>query len=510
MTTMLLDGTSLTIPTLAQFLDEPPSALGLTPEAEERVRQARTLIESIVASDRTVYGVNTGFGRLCSQRISREQAETLQTNLIRSHAAGVGPALPESDVRVALLLRANTLVQGHSGIRPDTLRLLLEMLGRGVIPVVPSQGSVGASGDLAPLAHVALVAIGEGEASYQGRRLPGAEALAAAGLAPVTLKEKEGIALINGTQFTTALTATAYIRARRLARTADIACALSTDALLGTSVAFDARIHALRPHPGQVESARNLSLLLADSPLAATHKDCDRVQDAYALRCSPQVHGASRDAMRYIRGVLEREMNAVTDNPLLFPEDGDVLSGGNFHAEPVAMAADVLAIACAELASISERRLERLVNPDLSAGLPAFLAPEPGLTSGLMMAQVTAAALVSENKVLCHPACVDSIPTSGNTEDHVSMGMHAARKAQQVVTNAELVVATELLANFFALGFREAPTSGVLEQVRARIAERVPPLAGDRPWHVDINAIAEAIRTATFARTVMDALPEFA
>ncbi len=510
MKTLQLDGQSLDLSTLEQFLAAPPEQLVLTDTAWERVRAARHLVEEILDSERTVYGINTGFGRLCSERISRAQGKQLQTNLIRSHAAGVGPSLPADDVRTALLLRANTLVQGHSGVREETLQLLLDMLARGVVPEVPAQGSVGASGDLAPLAHVALVVIGEGEARYQGRLMAGGEALAAAGLRPVQLEEKEGLALINGTQFTTALSCTAYVRARRLARTADIACALSTDALLGTDVAFDARLHALRPHPGQVESARNLSRLLAGSPLKESHRDCGRVQDAYALRCSPQVHGATRDAMRYVRGVLECEMNSVTDNPILFPDSGDVLSGGNFHAEPVAMAADVLAIACAELASISERRLERLVNPDLSAGLPAFLASEPGLTSGLMMVQVTAAALVSENKVLCHPACVDSIPTSGNTEDHVSMGMHAARKAQQVVTHVELVLATELLAGYFALGYRKLKTSPVLEAVRARIAARVPAPTGDRPWHKDIKILAQGIREAAFSGVVMELLEDFA
>lgn len=392
-----------------------------------------------------------------------------------------------------MLLRANVLAKGFSGIRLQTLELLVGMLGRGVHPVVPSRGSVGASGDLAPLAHLALPLVGEGECLFEGRLLPGREALAAAGLAPVVLEPKEGLALINGTQLMTAVSGLALARACRLARTADIVGALTLDTLQGTDVAFDERIHATRPHPGQVASAGCLRRLLEGSALRKSHEDCSRVQDAYSLRCIPQVHGAIRDALEYAERAVTVEMNAATDNPMVFAETGQILSGGNFHGQPVALAADILAIATAELGSISERRTERLVNPTLS-GLPAFLARDGGLQSGLMMAHVTAAALASENKVLAHPASVDTIPTSAGKEDHVSMGVTAAHKAASAVANTARILAVELIAAADALEFhRPIESSPALEAAHACVRAHIPPRYEDRVLGPEIETVAELI-----------------
>jgi histidine ammonia-lyase len=440
-----------------------------------------------------VYGVTTGFGNFADVHIPLDRLRELQLNLVRSHAAGVGEPLGEAETRGLMLLRANVLAKGFSGIRLATLELLVEMLNRHVHPVVPSRGSVGASGDLAPLAHLALPLVGEGECLFDGRHLPGAEALRAAGLTPVVLEPKEGLALINGTQLMTAITGLALAEAGRLVRTADVVGALTLDALRGTDVAFDDRIHAARPHPGQAVSARCLRKLLEDSEVRASHEECGRVQDAYSLRCMPQVHGALRDALDFVARTVAIEMNSATDNPMVFAKTGEILSGGNFHGQPVAIAADLLAIAAAELGAISERRTERLVNPDLS-GLPAFLARDGGLHSGLMMAHVTAAALASESKALAHPASVDSIPTSAGKEDHVSMGVTAAHKAAQVVANTRRVLAVELIAAAEALEFRRPlKSSPALEAVGSLLRTQVAARERDRVVGPDIEKAAALI-----------------
>jgi histidine ammonia-lyase len=453
----------------------------LAPAAASRVDAARAVIDRAVAEDRVVYGVTTGFGRFADVVIPRARLAELQLNLVRSHAAGTGAALPSSSVRALMLLRANCLAKGYSGIRRGTLELLLACLEAGVHPVVPEQGSVGASGDLAPLAHLALALVGEGEAEHRGRRMSAAQALAAAGLEPARLEAKEGLALINGTQFTTAIGALALARLETLLKAADLVGALTLDVLKGTDVAFDPRIHAARPHPGQVASAANLRRLLAGSPLRESHRDCGVVQDAYTLRCMPQVHGAARDAAAHARGVITIEMNAATDNPMVFAEAGELVSGGNFHAAPVALVCDLLAAAAADLASISERRTERLVNPSLSGDLPAFLVADGGLNSGFMMIHVTAAALVSEAKSNAYPASVDSIPTSAGKEDHVSMGPIAARKLARNVELFESVLAIELLAAGQALDLRRPlASSPPLEELHRLLRARVPFWEKDR------------------------------
>ncbi len=461
-----------------------------------RMDHGRAAIDRIVAGGErapTVYGVNTGFGFLADVRIAADELQTLQRNLIRSHAAGVGEPLPEIAVRGMLLLRAQVLARGHSGVRAAVGELLCDLLGAGVHPIVPSLGSVGASGDLAPLAHLCLVLMGEGEAMYDGQRLPGRVALERAGLSPITLEAKEGLALVNGTQCMTSVGALAWQRAHRATRLADVIGALTLEALKGTPRAFDPRIHALRPHPGQLASAKNLFALLADSPIVESHRDCKRVQDAYSLRCMPQVHGACRDALAYVERVLTTELSAVTDNPLVFVDErgeAEFLSGGNFHGEPVAIALDLAAIATTEIGSISERRIEQLVNPHLSAELPPFLTASSGVSSGYMIAQVTAAALVSDCKILSHPASVDTIPTSANREDHVSMGTHAAHKLTRIVEHVENVLAIELLCAAQGIDLRgplrPAPAlAAALEVLRTR----VPMLKEDRVVSPDIAAI---------------------
>ncbi len=456
--------------------------MSLAPQAREAVKRARAVVDRAVERDQVVYGVTTGFGNFADVVIPHDKLRELQLNLVRSHAAGVGAPLDEADTRALMLLRANVLAKGFSGIRPETLDLLIAMLNRGVHPVIPSQGSVGASGDLAPLAHLALALVAEGQSSYGGEVLPSAEALRRAGLAPVVLEAKEGLALINGTQLMTAVLGLALAEAQRLVRAADVVGALTLDALKGTDVAFDPRIHAARPHPGQAASARNLRRLLGGSAIRESHRDCGKVQDAYSLRCIPQVHGATRDALAYVAATVSIEMNAATDNPMVFAETGELLSGGNFHGQPVALAADVLAIALAELGAISERRTERLVNPALS-DLPAFLTREGGLRSGLMIAHVTAAALASESKTLAHPASVDSIPTSANKEDHVSMGATAALKAARVVANTGRILGVEALAACQALEFlKPLATSKPLDAAYRRLRQVVPPSMPTGCW----------------------------
>jgi len=476
----------------------------LSESARGKMRAARELVERAAHGSREhTYGVNTGFGRFVNRAIPEELTEELQLRLLRSHACGVDEPYPDEIVRAAMLLRANTLAKGNSGARIETVELLLACLDRGVLPVVPSRGSVGASGDLAPLAHLALPLVGEGEAVVDGERLPGFEALARVGLEPLRLAAKEGLSLINGTQFMAAFLALGLVRARRLAQSADLACAQSVEALQGSRTSFLPQIHALRPLRGQTDAAANVLQLLEGSSIIESHRWCDKVQDAYSLRCAPQVHGASRDLLDYADYTVSVELNAATDNPLVLVDDDVLVSNGNFHGQPLAFALDALAMAASELASISERRVERLVNPNLSDGLPAFLTTDGGLNSGFMIPQYVAAALVSENKVLCHPASVDSIPTSAGQEDHVSMGNVSGLKAWQVLANCERAVAIELLAGAQAVEFLAPlePGRGV-NATRAAVRELSPRLRDDRTLAPDIEAVATAIRDRSLVAAV--------
>ena len=492
-----LNGDALTLEQLLAIADD-HAEVSLAPVARARVTAARAVVDQKADADAPVYGVNTGFGSFAETRIAREDLVALQVNLVRSHAAGVDAPLPVRAVRASMALRANVLAKGFSGIRLDTLETLITALNRRVHPYVPSRGSVGASGDLAPLAHIALCLIGEGDVWDGRERTPAAAALRAAGVTPATLGPKEGLALINGTQVSTAVAALALGGAEQLARAADITAALSIDALQGSVRPFDPRIHAPRPFVGQQTSAANLARLMEGSAINAAHANCGRVQDAYSMRCAPQVHGAARETLAWVRQILTIEMNAATDNPMVFAEDDDIVSGGNFHGAPVAIASDVLVLAVAQLATISERRSERLVNPSLS-GLPAFLTRHGGLQSGLMIAQVTAAALTSEIKTLAHPASVDTIPTSANKEDHVSMSMHASLKAERALQLATHVIAVEVLCACQALDFH-APltTSAPLARVHAAVRERVPTLVDDRPPAPDLERIVEFIQSGRF------------
>ena len=468
--------------------------------ARARMDAARAVVDAVVAggdSAPAVYGVNTGFGALAEVRISAHQVVRLQQNLVRSHAAGVGTPLPREATRAMMLLRAAVLSTGRSGARTVCAERLCDFLNHGVHPIVPARGSVGASGDLAPLAHLALALIGEGDAEYRGEVMAASKAISLAGLAPLTLEAKEGLTLLNGTQHMTALGAICLADASDTCAIADLAGALSLEALKGTVRAFDERVVAARPHPGQIEVARVLRALLTDSPLAESHADCGKVQDPYSLRCMPQVHGASRDMLGYARGVLQCEANSSTDNPLVFVDadgSGEMISGGNFHGQPVAIALDAAAIAIAELANISERRVEQLVNPHLSSGLPPFLAPDSGLNSGFMIAQVSAAALVSENKILAHPASVDSIPSSAGREDHVSMGAAAALKLVTIHDHVRTVLAIELLCAAQGLDLRRPLRSTPpIEALHAAIRAVVPAMMEDRPIYRDIAAVRALI-----------------
>ncbi len=468
--------------------------------AHSRIKAARDLIEQITRGDAVVYGVNTGFGKLSEIHIERADLRQLQLNLVRSHACGVGAPLSEGETRAIMLLRANVLTLGFSGIRLEVIELLVEMLNRGITPVIPEKGSVGASGDLAPLAHLALVLLGEGEAFFEGERMPGSQALQKAGLRPTDLQAKEGLALLNGTQAMHAVGGLSLFRAKRLSYVADVAGAMSLEALKGTPVAFDPRIHNARPHPGQQAVARHLLALLQKSEIRASHaQDDPRVQDAYSLRCMPQVHGAIRGALAHCEEVLAIESGSATDNPLVFTDNGDVLSGGNFHGAPLALALDYAAIATTDLMSISERRVDRLVNPDLNEGLPPFLTTNAGTSSGFMMLQVTAVALLSEAKVLAHPASVDNMPTDGGKEDHVSMGMTAATKLRSIVDNAELVTAIELITAAEGLEYRSplVPGRGV-KRAYEIVRSHVRRLGSDRSMSDDIQKIADAIRRGEF------------
>ncbi len=498
-----LTGDTLTVADVWEVAvnDEP---VALADSARERMRASRALVEDVAHSDgHHTYGVNTGFGRFVSSDIPEELIAELQLRLLRSHSCGVGEPYPREIVRAALVLRANTLAKGYSGARVETAELLVECLNRGVSPRVPSRGSVGASGDLAPLAHLALPLVGEGEAEVDGELLPGAEALSRVGLSPIRLEAKEGLSLVNGTQFMAAFGSLGVARARRLAAAADVACALSLEALQGSRVAFGPEVQALRPLPGQAVAAANVLRLVEGSAIMEAHRWCDKVQDAYSLRCAPQVHGAARDLIAYVDGTVSVELNAATDNPLVLFETGELVSNGNFHGQPVAFALDALAIAVSELANISERRVERLVNPSLSDGLPAFLTVDGGLNSGFMIPQYVAASLVSESKTLCHPASVDSIPTSAGQEDHVSMGNAAGLKAWQVLANAEQTVAIELLAGCQAVEFLAPlePGHGV-RAAHAFVRGLSPRLRDDRALSGDIEAVAESIRDGSLPAAV--------
>jgi histidine ammonia-lyase len=499
-----LTGDDLTLAEVWSVAVDRRHAGALATSARKRMVAARSVVERVAHGSREhTYGVNTGFGRFVSREIPEELTEELQVRLLRSHACGVGDPYPEEVVRAAMLLRANALAKGNSGARVETVELLLECLNRGLLPRVPSRGSVGASGDLAPLAHLALPLVGEGEAWFQGELLPGADALARVGLGPVRLLAKEGLSLINGTQFMSAQCALGFVRARRLALVADCACALSVEALQASRNSFLPQIQALRPLRGQEAAARNLMRLLDGSAIIESHRWCDKVQDAYSLRCAPQVHGASRDLLDYVEYTVSVELNAATDNPLVLADDGILVSAGNFHGQPLAFALDALAMAVAELASISERRVERLVNPNLSDGLPAFLTSDGGLNSGFMIPQYVAASLVSENKSLCHPASVDSIPTSAGQEDHVSMGNAAGLKAWQVLANAERAVAIELLAAAQGVEFLAPLEPGRGAAAVHRFVRSLSPrLRDDRPLGPDIEAVATAIRGGALVAAV--------
>jgi histidine ammonia-lyase len=468
--------------------------------ARERVLKARAMVERAVNEGRVVYGLTTGFGALAEVVIPPDRIRELQVNLIRSHAAGVGSPLPENEARAIMMLRANVLALGHSGVRPEVIELLLELLNRQVYPVIPERGSVGASGDLAPLSHIALLMIGEGDGFLQGERMPASAALKRAGLQPIVLEAKEGLALNNGTQVQTGIGLLALLAAERAVETAEVAGAMSLEGLRGTPDAFRDELQRVRPHTGQATSAARLRLLLGGSEIRESHRyDDPRVQDAYSLRCMPQVHGAARQALGYVRGILEVEANSATDNPLLFPDQGLILSGGNFHGQPVAQALDFLAIACADLGAISERRLARLVDPALS-GLPAFLTRDPGVNSGFMMAQIVAAALVADLRLCAHPASVDTIPTDNNKEDHVSMGVGAALKARNAVRLLESILALELMTAAQALEFLRPLRGGRgVEAAHERVRAVIPPLGADRFLHPDIVAIEGLVRSGAFA-----------
>jgi histidine ammonia-lyase len=504
-----LGDTPLTLETIARVA-RGQVRVQLGDDARARMVASRAVVDRLAAGGAAgpaVYGINTGFGALAEVRISPAQVVELQRNLVRSHSSGVGVPLPSEAVRAMMLLRAAVLAVGCSGARPACADFLCDLLAKRVHPIIPSRGSVGASGDLAPLAHLALAMIGEGEAELDGVRMPSARALEKVGMKPLQLEAKEGLTLLNGTQLMTAVGALAVFDAIETARVADVAGAMSLEAYKGTPRAFDPRIHAVRPHPGQAASARNLARLLEGSPIVESHRDCGKVQDPYSLRCMPQVHGGTRDTLAHVRLVLEREAASATDNPLVFVGSpgvaDDIISGGNFHGQPVALALDFAAIGIAELANISERRVEQLVNPHLSSGLPPFLAPESGLNSGFMIAQVAAAALVSENKILCHPASVDSIPSSAGREDHVSMGAHASLKLAQVHDQVRTVLAIELLCATQGVDlrapFKPAPALRAAHDV---VRARVSAMMVDRPVAPDIEAVRALIDDGSIVRAV--------
>jgi len=502
---MLIDGDKISIEDVVN-VSRYGARIEVSEEALAKTAESRRLIEGWIAEGRAIYAITTGFGLLCDQVISIEDSRQLQTNLLMSHAAGVGELFGEEVVRATMAIRLQDLTQGYSGIKPATIQALAALLNSGLTPAVPEKGSVGASGDLCPMAHLALVLVGLGEAFYKGQRMSGAEGLAKADLTPIELEAGEGVALINGTQVMSAISTLAVHDAIRLAKIADITCSISLETLMGSNTEFDPRIHRIRPHVGQTASADNMARITSSSEIISSHKDCNRIQDAYTLRCSPQIHGASKDAISHVKSVVDIEINSCTTNPLIMPDQGDFLLGGNFHGQPLALAADYLSMALAELANVSERRIERLVNPQLS-GLPAFLIKEGGLNSGFMIAQYTAAALVSENKVLSHPACVDSIPTSGNKEDHVSMGTISARKARTILENAENVLAIELLCGAQALDLltKGRPGRGT-EAGYQCIRGVVGHMDKDRIISKDIEQVVKLIRSGQLVKSVEDAV----
>jgi histidine ammonia-lyase len=501
---LIIDGKSLTLEQIEFFLKNNPE-VALSKEAKASVAKGRKLIDKWTSEDEVIYGVTTGFGEFANVKISQSDIETLQENLIKSHSVGAGDPLPPFIIKTMMLLRANALAKGHSGIRLETLELLLKMMNLNIIPFIPSRGSVGSSGDLAPLAHLTLAMIGMGEAqkfeniweNFEKKKVkPSGRLLRKYGLNPIRLKAKEGLALINGTQMMTAFASYICIRAKKLIKIADIAAALSHEALRGTDKAYDLRLHRLRPYKGQIQSAKNMLSLIKNSEIRKSHlKNDPRVQDSYSIRCIPQIHGASRDAVEFVCKQISTELNSVTDNPLIFPDDGDHLEGGNFHGQPVALVLDFMKIALAELANVSERRIERCVNGSLS-GLPRFLTPKGGLNSGLMIAQYTAASLVSENKTLAHPASVDSIPTSANQEDHNSMGSIAALHCYQILKNVETVLAIELLTASQGLEFLKPlkPGKGTATAYNL-IRSKIKPLVRDRVLHDDVQKALELIRS---------------
>ncbi len=505
--TIFLDGESLTLEQVREISLDATLPVALAEGCQPKIQASRQVVENVLSSGKTVYGVNTGFGALSHVSISNQQVDQLQANLVRSHAAGTGAILEFPVVRAMMLLRANTLAKGFSGVRPVLLETLLALLNRGVYPKIPAQGSLGASGDLAPLAHMTLVLIGEGEAFYQGEWLCGAEALKRANIEPLTLKAKEGLALLNGTQMMTAIGALTLLQAEALLDVAEVAGAMTIEAVKGSQKPFDPRVAQARAHAGHAQSAAIIRNLLAGSQIMDSHRDCAKVQDAYSLRCIPQVHGAARDLMASARHTLEIEINSATDNPLVFP-NGDIISQGNFHGEPVAMAMEQLALALCELGSISERRIDKLMNPAFSE-LPAFLAgkQQEGLNSGLMIIHYTAASLVSENKILAHPAVVDTIPTSNDKEDHVSMGSISARKAAKILEHARWVLAAELLAAAEGLEYRGdlQPGAGVW-RVYQKIRQSVPPLTVDRTLAGDVAKLVQQIEDGSLLAPVQDCL----
>lgn len=490
---LYINGSTMTLEKLV-LVARKKERVGISPNAKKNIDKARAYVEEKIAQEAVIYGLTTGFGKFSDVHIPSQDTALLQRNLIISHSCAMGKPLPTECVRAAMLLRCNALCRGNSGIRLSTVETLIAMLNKGVHPIVPEKGSLGASGDLAPLAHIALVLIGEGEAEYKGKRMSGAEAMKKAGIAPVELAAKEGLALINGTQIMTAIGALVAYDARELCKTADIAAALSGEALSAITAAYDKKVQLVRGHKGQCDCAENL-LKLLDGSKFASETQPGRVQDAYALRCTPQVHGASRDAIEYVCKAVETEMNAVTDNPLIFPDEDQVISGGNFHGQPMALAFDFLGIAVSELANISERRLERLVNPQLNGELPAFLANNGGVESGYMITQYAAASMVSENKVYAHPASVDSIPSSGNQEDHVSMGTTAARKAALILDNSQKVIGIELLAAAQATQMRSLEkASPASNAVIAKIREKVPFMQHDCVMYPHMNSCDELVK----------------
>lgn len=501
MKTVILDGEHLTLEQVLEVA-EGKAGVRISPLAGKRMKRSRDFVEEALEQGEKIYGVTTGFGLLSDQLINLSQIEALQRNLIRSHCVGVGPYFDEKATRAIMLLRANVLAMGYSGTRMEVLETLVEMINRRVHPLIPEQGSVGASGDLAPLAHLSSVLMGEGEALLHGKVMSGRKAMEKAGIPILTLKAKEGLSLINGTQVMTAVGILSLLRAERLCKLADIVGACTLDALEGTLTAFDPDIQKVRPFPGHLAVSKNFQKLCRKSEIEESHKFCSRIQDAYSVRCIPQVHGAVRDGLSFVRKILEIEVNSATDNPLIFADQGKILNCGNFHGEPVAFAMDLMGIVVSELGSISERRIEKLINPALS-GLPAFLTTEGGLHSGLMMVQVSAAALASENKILAHPASVDSIPTSADKEDHVSMGTIAARKGRDIVRNVEHILAMELLCATQGLEFLLPlqPGIGVKEAYRV-VREKVPAIKGDRRFSTDIKRIQQLIESGELLRRV--------